>query len=87
MAWAQRNVKNYPGVQVKDFGRSWRDGLAFNAIIHRNRPDLIDLRSLSHPSTGPIWNVPSVLQRNTLELLVSSIQKMWMSPNQTINPS
>ena len=37
LVWAQRTVKDYPGVKITDFGKSWRDGLAFNAIIHRNR--------------------------------------------------
>ncbi|KRZ57725.1 Microtubule-actin cross-linking factor 1 [Trichinella nativa] len=46
--WVQDVTSGYSGVNVHNFTTSWRDGLAFNAILHRFRPDLVKWSEVLH---------------------------------------
>ncbi|XP_040919837.1 uncharacterized protein clmnb isoform X2 [Toxotes jaculatrix] len=43
LQWVQRCTSKF-GVEVHDFGKSWRSGLAFLVMIKSINPDLVDLR-------------------------------------------
>ncbi|KAK3586065.1 hypothetical protein CHS0354_033186 [Potamilus streckersoni] len=45
--WCKKMVEGYRDVNIVDMTTSWKDGLAFCALIHKFRPDLIDYDSLS----------------------------------------
>ncbi|XP_034777575.2 EH domain-binding protein 1 isoform X1 [Acipenser ruthenus] len=47
LAWCREVTKNYRGVKITNFTTSWRNGLAFCALLHHFRPNLLDYKSLN----------------------------------------
>jgi actinin alpha len=48
LLWVKMCTKDYDNVDVKNFHRDWKDGLAFVGLIHHHRPDMIaDPRTLN----------------------------------------
>ncbi|ROI63302.1 MICAL-like protein 1 [Anabarilius grahami] len=45
--WCRDVCEGYSDVQFRDMSSSFTDGLAFCAIIHKHRPELLDFHSLS----------------------------------------
>ncbi|XP_044228342.1 dystonin isoform X4 [Thunnus albacares] len=47
LLWSKQITEGYVGVRCDNFTTSWRDGRLFNAIIHKYRPDLVDMSRVS----------------------------------------
>ncbi|XP_035476316.2 microtubule-actin cross-linking factor 1 isoform X21 [Scophthalmus maximus] len=47
LIWSQQATEGYPGLRCVNFTSSWSDGRMFNALLHRYRPDLIDMEVVS----------------------------------------
>ncbi|XP_058502560.1 F-actin-monooxygenase mical2b isoform X3 [Solea solea] len=47
LTWCQKHTQGYRGVDITNLTSSWRSGLALCALIHRQRPELIDYESLN----------------------------------------
>uniref|UniRef100_A0A8C8SYV6 Microtubule actin crosslinking factor 1 n=1 Tax=Pelusios castaneus TaxID=367368 RepID=A0A8C8SYV6_9SAUR len=43
LLWTQKVTAGYVGVKCTNFSSCWSDGKMFNALIHRYRPDLVDM--------------------------------------------
>ncbi|XP_013912844.1 PREDICTED: nesprin-1-like [Thamnophis sirtalis] len=43
LKWVQYTAARQSGIEVKDFGQSWRSGIAFHSVIHAICPELVDL--------------------------------------------
>ncbi|XP_043537219.1 dystonin isoform X4 [Chiloscyllium plagiosum] len=47
LLWSQQAAEGYAGVRCENFTSCWRDGRLFNAIIHKYRPDLVDMSQVA----------------------------------------
>ena len=66
LKWTQAKTKGYANVDVTNFSTSWKNGLAFNALIHAHRSDLIDFPSLGQGDAQANLNNAFTVAESTL---------------------
>ncbi|XP_070066509.1 EH domain-binding protein 1 isoform X2 [Drosophila virilis] len=79
LEWCKEVTKDYPNVKVTNLTTSWRNGMAFCAIIHHFMPRLIDMSKLSaHDVVGncriafdaaETLGIPRVIEPRDMNLL------------------
>ncbi|XP_060127427.1 nesprin-2 isoform X4 [Zootoca vivipara] len=89
LLWAKEQCATHGSISVADFKSSWRNGLAFLAIIHALRPDLVDVeRAKDRPNKENLeeafeiaeteLNVPRLLEPDDVDV-VSPDEKSIMT--------
>uniref|UniRef100_A0A7E5A0I7 Calponin-homology (CH) domain-containing protein n=1 Tax=Panagrellus redivivus TaxID=6233 RepID=A0A7E5A0I7_PANRE len=43
LEWIQKEIGQKYGINIPDMDKSWRDGIAFMALVHRSNPALVDM--------------------------------------------
>lgn len=79
LEWCKEVTKDYQGVRVTNLTTSWRNGMAFCAVVHHFRPDLIEFDSLtSHDvkgnckkafDAGEALGIPRVIEPADMDVL------------------
>ncbi|KAK5857703.1 hypothetical protein PBY51_010930 [Eleginops maclovinus] len=71
LLWCQMKTAGYPNVNIRNFTTSWKDGMAFNALIHKHRPDLVDFDKLKR--SNPTHNLQSAFNVAEQQLDVTKL--------------
>lgn len=50
LSWVSKTIPNDLGIEVRDFGASWRDGYAFMGLINAIDENLIDIENYRNAS-------------------------------------
>lgn len=79
LEWCKEVTAHYPGVRVTNLTTSWRNGLAFCAIINHFRPDLVEMDNLSPQNVrhnckiafdaGEVLGIPRVIDPADMDVL------------------
>ncbi|KAJ4436308.1 hypothetical protein ANN_18939 [Periplaneta americana] len=80
LEWCKEVTREYQGVKVTNLTTSWRNGMAFCAVIHHFRPDLVEFDSLSPHDTkgnckkafdaGEALGIPRVIEPADMDVLM-----------------
>lgn len=70
LKWCKAVTSGY-NIPITNFGKCWQDGMGFNAIIHRFRPDLINYSALQ--KTERIENLDNAFRVAEEELLIPKL--------------
>lgn len=66
LSWVSKAIPSDLGIEVKDFGPSWRDGYAFMGLINAIDGNLIDINQYRDASNKHRLNTSFLLAENEL---------------------